>query len=323
MSRPSGTDSSYRGVACWLLVVLASAASAPAGARPAHSPSTASIERLQDKTSPGKHVRLERRGKGKTVVFCHGYGGSPTDSVLPELLKRWRRQGRSLEVFAPFIEPKRGSLAHPERGYRKLAPTTVDFALAQIETTAEAVPGKVTLIGHSFGGLSALLYAAAHPDKVERLVLLAPALGTVSALKRELGIRVRGSAQTRRALSRALGRMARALEDPAKGSRRARAALKEELAFDTLVLDIAEHGEAAALRRLKVPTLVLRADGDELIARHRVNRVKQAQPRRVKLVGIPGADHMFDGPTPRAGRENLDRVAQEIARFLSLGMASR
>ena len=51
----------------------------------------------------------------------------------------------------------------------------LDERLGQLEKIC-TLPGKVLLVGSSFGGLMATCYAIAHPDKVSGLILLAPAL---------------------------------------------------------------------------------------------------------------------------------------------------
>jgi proline iminopeptidase len=46
---------------------------------------------------------------------------------------------------------------------------------------------RVNLVGHSFGGILALLYAATHPESTQSLVLLQPAPPFVPELRQELG----------------------------------------------------------------------------------------------------------------------------------------
>ena len=50
--------------------------------------------------------------------------------------------------------------------------------------TASAAPGPLTLLGFSWGGLLAILFALEHPESVERLALVAPA-GTYAGIRLE------------------------------------------------------------------------------------------------------------------------------------------
>lgn len=65
------------------------------------------------------------------------------------------------------------------RGYsdRPDAPQDSAFFQQQLEEllAEQAVKGDITLLGYSMGGAIATIYAAAHPDRIRQLVLLAPA----------------------------------------------------------------------------------------------------------------------------------------------------
>ena len=54
-------------------------------------------------------------------------------------------------------------------------PGDLDERMAKLEAILAAGDDHI-LIGSSFGGLMAALYACAHPDKVKKIILLAPAL---------------------------------------------------------------------------------------------------------------------------------------------------
>jgi len=116
----------------------------------------------------GHAVRYEASGDGRPVVLVHGLGGSA----------RWWRSteaelGRDHRVIVPEL---------PGFGYRRGGGR---FALA------DAVPvlggllarlghAQADLVGHSLGALACLAVAAAEPERVRRLVLIAPPVRTAS-----------------------------------------------------------------------------------------------------------------------------------------------
>jgi pimeloyl-ACP methyl ester carboxylesterase len=107
-------------------------------------------------------VHLLEKGAGKPVVLLHGTGNS-AGFLLPLL-----DQLQGVRVMAPDL-PGVGlsdPIELPRDRYRETAVAWLDRLLDILELDA------ATLVGHSGGGLWALWYALAHPDRVERLVLL-------------------------------------------------------------------------------------------------------------------------------------------------------
>jgi proline iminopeptidase len=109
--------------------------------------------------------RIEGRGP-ETLVVVHGGPGNSLESVRADLapLARHRRviyydqrgNGRSDLIDAP----ERLAIAHH---IADLDAVRRHFGL-----------GRMTLLGNSWGGLLVSFYAAAHPDRVERMILHAP-----------------------------------------------------------------------------------------------------------------------------------------------------
>lgn len=97
------------------------------------------------------------------LVFLHGWGAS--HKVWPHQFGGFANKYRCV---APDL-PGFGLSAKPDRDYRieALAEWTGKF-LDRLSF------GKVTLLGHSMGGAIALLFARAHPERVEKLVLVNP-----------------------------------------------------------------------------------------------------------------------------------------------------
>ncbi|GGM60734.1 hypothetical protein GCM10011608_52260 [Micromonospora sonchi] len=106
-------------------------------------------------------VNYVRGGSGPTLVLLHGYPQTwyMWRHVLPEL-------GRSFEVIAPDLRGFGGSDA-PPGGYDK---KTLAADLHGLLTNL-GLDRDLRLVGHDVGTMVAYAYAAAHPDRVSRLVL--------------------------------------------------------------------------------------------------------------------------------------------------------
>lgn len=93
------------------------------------------------------------------IIYLHGFASSPASRKAQVFASRLAAAGA--EVSVPALDG--GDFEH----------LTISGQYAILRR--EAANGPVTLIGSSMGGYIAALYAAKHPDEVERLVLLAPA----------------------------------------------------------------------------------------------------------------------------------------------------
>jgi len=101
----------------------------------------------------------------RTFVFIHGFGGQASQW-------HYQLQKFSLENRVIALDLRGHGLSDaPSSGY------SVEQLVADLETalTILKVKGKFVLVGHSFGGAIATEYALKHPDRVERLVLIATA----------------------------------------------------------------------------------------------------------------------------------------------------
>jgi pimeloyl-ACP methyl ester carboxylesterase len=109
---------------------------------------------------------VDHEGSGPTMVLVHGLGGSHGNwvSVAPRLARRARVFAIDLIGFG--ITPPAGRKATVEANRDVLA----DFC------RAVSPDAPVTLVGNSMGGLISLMAADAHPEVVDGLVLIDPAL---------------------------------------------------------------------------------------------------------------------------------------------------
>jgi pimeloyl-ACP methyl ester carboxylesterase len=118
------------------------------------------------------HFDWHGPARGSVVVCIHGL-------TTPSFVWRGITRGLALMGFRVLTYDLYG------RGYsdRPKGGQDVDFFLSQLQEllTHEDGDGDITLIGYSMGGAIATCYAAAHPERIRQLVLLAPAgMGVVS-----------------------------------------------------------------------------------------------------------------------------------------------
>ena len=114
----------------------------------------------------GVELFVRRIGAGRPAVVLHGGPGAHHDYLLPGFDAL--ADGRELVYY-------------DQRGGGR-SPVARDVPVGWTEQVAdlEALRAywgfdRLTLAGYSWGGLLALLYSLAHPDRVERLALVSPA----------------------------------------------------------------------------------------------------------------------------------------------------
>src|SRR6266446_3344414 len=114
----------------------------------------------------GVRLYTRRIGVGPPVVVLHGGPGAHHDYLLPQydLLARHRTL---------LYYDQRGGGRSP---IARDTPAGWHEHVADLDALRERWRlDRVTLLGYSWGGLLALLYALGHPDRVERLALVCPA----------------------------------------------------------------------------------------------------------------------------------------------------
>ena len=116
-----------------------------------------SIELLDN----GKRLRLAKVGAGPPIVMLHGY---------PENLQVWSR-------LAPLLAKNHEVVAFdwPGMGYSEAWPggaTPQRMANRLLSILDELQINRPTIVGMDMGGQPALAFAAEHPDRLERLVVM-------------------------------------------------------------------------------------------------------------------------------------------------------
>jgi pimeloyl-ACP methyl ester carboxylesterase len=115
-------------------------------------------------TPAGGRVHLLETGTGDPAVVLHGTGNS-AGFLLPLLDQLHSVHGIALDLPGIGLSDP---VDLPRARYREAAVAWLDGLLDTLE-----LPGA-SLVGHSGGGVWALWYALARPERVRRLVLLGP-----------------------------------------------------------------------------------------------------------------------------------------------------
>ena len=132
--------------------------SAVPGTTPVAAPATADAQFL---TVGGLRIRYRTTGKGSPLLLLHGWGTSlDTFGPMAEDLGRFNR-------ITAFDFPGHGQSDLPPGAW-----TVDDFVRLTRSVMADLGIERASVLGHSFGGRVAIKLAAAHPEKVDRLVLV-------------------------------------------------------------------------------------------------------------------------------------------------------
>ena len=114
-------------------------------------------------TIQGLKIYYEAAGEGEPVLLLHGWGADA--SSLRPVLKRIREDLAARAIALDF--PGFGFSDHPAEAW------DVSRYAAFLEDFLDSLGiGRVSLVAHSFGGRVAIKFAAACPDRLDRLVLV-------------------------------------------------------------------------------------------------------------------------------------------------------
>lgn len=103
----------------------------------------------------------ELHGEGEPIIFSHGW---MCDCSV------WNSQ-------IEFFSKKYKVIAYDQRGHGRSDKPEGDYSIQTLSNDLHSLIQKlnlekVTLVGHSMGGMTALVFALGHPDKISKLVLV-------------------------------------------------------------------------------------------------------------------------------------------------------
>ncbi len=234
--------------------------------------------------------QLNREAK-QTIVLVHGIGEAASD----DWSEQWTMLGREYRVIAVDL-PGYGSSDHAVKAYTPAGYAEVlDFVIRR-----EAA-GPINLVGHSMGGAIALRYAAAHPERLVRLVVIDAAgiLYRLAVVKFLVGNRLAETSLIGRWSNRALesltgkileefeGASPKPPDDVAKRLEQQDGMSVQRLNALTLVADDFSKPLAA----VEAPTLLIWGEEDE-VAPLRTGQVLLRRLKDVRLLVVPKTGHM-------------------------------
>src|SRR5262245_41492293 len=111
----------------------------------------------------GRTLTYRREGAGPTLV-CHPGGPGFSSLYLSDLA------GLADAFTLVMLDPRGTAASEPPEDAR--AYSTADYVADVDDLRRHLGEERVDVLGHSHGGVVAIAYAAAHPDRVRRLVAL-------------------------------------------------------------------------------------------------------------------------------------------------------
>jgi pimeloyl-ACP methyl ester carboxylesterase len=266
--------------------------------------------------SGGARLACEEQGDGRALVALHAGVAD-------------RRSWRAMAGLLATSSPPFRVVAYDRRGFGTTSYSPESFShVEDLETLVEAVaPGPVVLLGNSQGGKIALNFALARPDRVDALVLIAPAISGVpdDAVSWEPdpledAIEAAEAASDLDEVNRLEAHLW--LDGPRQPEGRVGGAARELfLDMNNIALEAADPGDEREsppaweiLRDLDVPVLVMVGEYDEQVAIDLCRVLVERLPRGEFLL-LPGVAHVPQIEQPEA-------VAAIVTAFLAQVLGS-
>ena len=262
-------------------LILAVALAAPPG------PAPAVADTLVEVDGHRLHLEIHRGTAPLTIVFEAG-GGAESGSwaSVPDSV--------AARTDATVVAYDRAGLGDSDPGPAGLSP---DDEIADLRRALERVgaPPRTLVVGHSYGGMLALLHAALHPSAVAGLVLVDP---MNPRFVETTGDFVHSTVPD--------------IPDPTTD--REKALVRMIDGFDALVRVVGETEP-----ELEVPIVVLTAGepwwgSEEIDAAWRESHEAMAVGPARRHVVVEGSDHDVPGARPDAVIDRVVRMAEEISR---------
>ena len=268
----------------------------------------------------GRTLRVLEAGEGQPVVLIHGAVATADDMVLSPLFLRLAQGSRALAVDRPGhgLSRRQRFEAAPARQAE-----LIREGLAQLGVE------RPLLLGHSFGGMVALAWAATWPEDVAGLVLVSPMARPEFRWIEHTLFGPRATPLTGPLFSEAAQRttdpallavLRRTMFAPQPVPERWKASFPERLVLETMV---AEGEDAAALlspagvidlARVAAPVALLYGGEDRVVDPRRHAIPASAALPHVTVERLPGLGHMAHHFAVDEIARAVERVQAESAR---------
>jgi len=266
----------------------------------------------------GVDLHFVIKGSGQPVVLIHGNPGSCQDwsRLYTPLARRYQTMA--------FDRPGHGHSDRPNHGGQVTVEVQARLLCAALDQLRVEKP---ILVGHSWGGALALIYAMLHPRDVGGLVLLAPAV-----YESDDGV----SFLSKLPAWPVVGDVMNFLFTPLLGAWLVRTDLQKAFAPDRVPKNYLRHTLSEWTRPKKVkwysiddallneslpklspnysevtvPTVILTGDSDLIVpAEENAHRLHEALPQS-ELIVLPNTGHQIPFTRPDAVADAIDRVAR-------------
>lgn len=241
----------------------------------------------------GFNIRYLSAGQGETLVWLHGAGGLRTGRAHALLAERYR--------VILFEAPGFGQSPVNERSQ-----SMFDLANTMLQAVTNLDIEQFNLMGNSFGGKLALCMALQQPERIQALVLVAPA-----AIRPENGALPRPTSPAERVALL----YAHPERQPATASPDPAVIAKQQALVHRLMGPPRDEALERRLPELNVPVLVLFGTLDRMIPSEMGRRYCEKLPN-CNLILVYDAGHAVDADRPEAFVAVVDDYLQHREGFL-------
>ncbi len=297
--------------------------SARSFSRPAPSPHMADPDSRFIELN-GLNIHYQQAGSGEPLILLlHGFSASTFS---------WREVMQPLAAFGTVVAYDRPGFGLTERplgdelkSWPGANPYGPDAQADQVAALIEALGfEKAILVGHSAGGTIAMHMALRHPERVQGIVFVDPAIyragGAPAWLRPLLGMPLmdRVGALVSRSLAAQGDRLIKqAWHDPAKVTPEVLAGYREPLQvenWDRALWEFTLAGRDLKLgervKGVKLPTLVITGDDDRIVPTADSIRLASELPN-AELVVIPNCGHLPQEECPGPFLEAVTRFMSQ------------
>ena len=264
---------------------------------------------------PGSDPATRYPDSDGAVALAYEVSGDPGKPVLL-LVHGGTASRRSWDLVTPALRTSYRVVAVDMRGHGQSPAPGSGYSAVQLGSDLHRVIDelqleRVTVVGHSLGGMAAIFLAAHRPDVVKKLVLLNVPV-TPNTIGAMVGLEARvnspGFFPVTQAFVDEWTSHSRPVPTSFLATQQAHVAALRQVVWRQMFGELAKADIMSALKGVRQPTLILWGTQDKLLDPAQYEAL-QAGIANARLIMIAEAGHSPSSATP-------DRVATEIASFV-------